>query len=478
MLGRDAGNNSAATTGIEAVNGSHGFERGITMASNVLDSELFKDYYGTERMRQIFSDTNQVQKWLDCEAALARVEANLGLIPEAAAREISNKAHAELIDLKKIKNEMDKTGHPFIALVKVYKTICEGDSGEYLHWGATSQDIMDTGMMLQIKEAYLVLNEKLEAIYQCVCKKAAEYRDVVMVGRTNGQQALPITLGFKFAVWGFELRRNIDRLAACKERLLVGEFAGAVGTIASLGERGIEVQEALFSELGLYNPPIAWFTARDTLAEFAATLALIATSLAKIGNEVYALQKTEIGELEEFCGQDSIGSSTMPHKRNPFISMQIVTLGKLIRSAAAGLMEASEQEHERDPRGMQAEWEVIPKICLMTDAALDKTINLVENIVVRPDKMRRNLELLHGLIFSEAIMLKLAEKMGRQTAHDVVHKLAMQAIEDHVPIKDLLLANPEIMASVTVNQLDELLDPKNYLGLAHTFVDRLTAQKK
>lgn len=448
------------------------------MASNVIDSELYKDYYGTERMRQIFSDTNQVQKWMDCEAALARVEARLGIIPESAAEEIQKKASVEFIDLKKIKKEIDKTGHPFVALVKVYKSICEGTSGEYLHWGATSQDILDTGMVLQVKEAYAIISSNLEQVYQKVSEKAAEYRDLVMVGRTNGQQAMPITLGFKFAVWGFELKRNISRLQECKERLLVGQFAGAVGTLASLGEQGIEVQEAFFSELGLTTPSIAWFTARDTLAEFAAVLALIATTLAKIGNEVYSLQKTEIAELEEYCGQDSIGSSTMPHKRNPFYSMQIVTLGKLVRSMAASLMDASEQEHERDPRGMQVEWEALAKICLMTDAALDKTISLVTNIVVKPENMKRNLELLQGLIFSEAIMLKLAEKTGRQTAHNVVHTLAMQAINQRIPIKELLLLAPETKGIISANELDELLEPKNYIGFAQTFVDRLIEKKK
>jgi len=448
------------------------------MASNVIDSELYKDYFGTERMRQIFSDTNQVQKWMDCEAALARVEARLGLIPEAAAVAISQKAHAELIDLANIKSEIDKTGHPFVALIKVYKAICEGNSGEYLHWGATSQDIMDTGMVLQIKEAYAVIADRLDEVYQCVCDKAAEHRNLVMVGRTNGQQAMPITLGFKFAVWGFELKRSIDRLQACKDRLLVGEFAGAVGTIASLGEHGIEVQEQLFAELGLGTPSIAWFTARDTLAEFISILGIIASTLGKIGNEVYSLQKTEIAELEERSGEGSVGSSTMPHKRNPFVSMQIVTLAKLVRSAATSAMDAIEQEHERDPRGMQVEWEALSKACLMTDAALDKTIGLVTNIVVKPENMKRNLEVLHGLIFSEAIMLKLAEKMGRQTAHEVVHKVAMQAINEKVSVKELLLASPEVMNILTAKQLDELIDPENYIGLAHTFIDRLIAQRE
>ncbi|MEQ9926614.1 adenylosuccinate lyase [Pectobacterium brasiliense] len=443
------------------------------MASSMIDSELFKDYFGTADMRQVFSDENQIQKWMDCEAALARVEARLGIIPSTAAEEISRKAHVSQINIGKIKQEIDKTGHPFIALVSVFKTLCEGRSGEYLHWGATTQDILDSGLILQLREAYQIIERKLETVYDAVCEKAQSTRNIIMVGRTNGQQAIPITLGFKFAVWGFELQRQQQRLTECRERLLVGQFAGAVGTVASLGSRGIEVQEAFFAELGLNTPPIAWFTSRDSLVEFASVLAQIATTLGKIGNEVYALQKGEIGELEEYSGGDSIGSSTMPHKRNPFNAMQIVTLAKLTRSAAASMMDAAEQEHERDCRGMQVEWDALPRACLLTDAALDKSIHLVRNLVVKPQQIEKNLGLLRGLIFSEAAMLKLAQTKGRQTAHHIIHRLAMQAIDEGVNLRHLLRQDPETTELISEHELDEIFEPKHYIGFSLEFVDRL-----
>lgn len=440
-------------------------------------STMTEMYFTTPEMRRIFSDANKVQKQMDCEAALAEVEAEIGIIPKEMAEEIIKKSKVELIDFEALLADFTVTGHPFVPLVHAYKKICDHNAGEYVHWGATTQDILDTGMALQIKEAYELLMPRFEALYKVVAEKAEEHKNLVMVGRTNGQHAMPITFGYKMAVWGFELREGIDRLKECEKRVFRGLFAGAVGTLASLKEQGLEIQERFLNKLGLNVPAIAWSTSRNHYAEFINNLAIIASSMAKIGNEVYALQKSEIAELEESQGNGSIGSSTMPHKRNPFRSMELATNAKLIRGYAQTMMSALELEHERDPRSASVEHELLQRTCSATHASVERAINLVNHLVVSPDHMLRNLEALHGLIFSEAIMMELGKKLGRQTAHEIVHELSMQAFENKVSLKTLLKNDQVVKTVLTNEKIDEIMKPENYIGLAPLFAERLTKQK-
>lgn len=443
------------------------------MGAHVIDSLLFRDLFGTERMRQIFSDENMVQKWLDVEASLAKVQSEMGIIPKDAAEEIISKAKVELMDFVEMKKQVDITGHPIVPLLRCLKDVCENNAGEYSHWGATTQDIMDTGMILQVREAYGEIYPKARKLHSVLCDLARKYRDLTMVGRTHGQHALPITLGYKIAVWVAELGRNIERLEQCSERLFMGQFSGAVGTIASLGKDGLEVQRRLLTDLGLAVPPISWHSSRDTVAEYVCVLGLLSSTLGKMANEVIVLQKTECGELEEPFKMGKVGSSTMPHKRNPMYSEGVVSLSKIIRSTVPLAIESMVIENERDMRPWQAEWEYIGKVSNMMDAALTASIHIFTDLIVRPENIEKNLYILQGLMLSEAVMMKMGQRIGRQEAHDIVYEAAMKAFEKGLPFKTVLLEDERVQDNFNVDEIDAVLNPHNYTGLAGCFVDRV-----
>lgn len=449
------------------------------MAANeaLYNSLVMQDiYFSTPEMKRIFSDANKVQKQMDCEAALAEAEAELGIIPREAAEEIKRKSHVELVDFPKLLEDFHRTGHPFVPLVHAYASICDGNAGEYVHWGATTQDMLDSGTALQLREAFDLLYARFEELYRVLADQAYRYKDLVMAGRTNGQQALPITLGYKMAVWGFELRDGIDRLRECRPRVFKGLFAGAVGTLASLGDDGLEVQKRFCEKLGLTVPHVAWSASRHHYAELLNDLAMIASTMGKIGTEVYALQKNEIGELEEAQGKGAVGSSTMPQKRNPFRAMEIVTNAKIARGCAATMMECLELEHERDPRYASVEPLLFTRIFSVVHAAVERAIPLVKNLRVYPQHMERSLNVMHGLIYSEAIMMSLGKTLGRQTAHAIVHELAMKAFEEGCNIRDLLLADPRLQGVITAEELDDIMQAKHYIGKAPYFAEQLKTQ--
>lgn len=452
--------------------------KGETMGSHVIDSLLFQDQFGTNKMREIFSDENMVQKWLDVEASLAKVQAEMGIIPKDAAEEIARKAYVELMDFVEMKKQIDITGHPIVPLLRCLNTVCENNAGEYSHWGATTQDIMDTGMILQVREAYEEIYPKTKQLYSILCDLALKYKDMTMVGRTHGQHALPITLGYKIAVWAAELDRDIERLEQCSERLFMGQFSGAVGTIASLGKDGIEVQRRLLSDLGLSVPPISWHSSRDTVAEYVCVLGILSSTLGKMANEVVVLQKTECGELEEPFKMGKVGSSTMPHKRNPMYSEGVVSLSKIIRSTVPLAIESMIAEHERDMRPWQAEWEYIGRVSNMMDAVLTASIHIFTDLIVRPKNIEDNLFKLQGLMLSEAVMMKMGQRIGRQEAHEIVYEAAMEAFEKGLPFKDVLLQDKRVLSNFDVDEIDAVLNPKNYTGSAAYFVDMVLDSRR
>ena len=445
------------------------------MSAYVMDSRLFRDQFGTAAMRRIFDDENVVQKWLDVEAALAKVEADLGIIPAEAAAEIGRKARVELFDLDALKLGMDRTSHPIVPLLRMIKQVCDGDAGEYVHWGATTQDIMDTGTVLQIREALDVIQPGLRRVMTAAADLARTHRSTVMAGRSHGQQALPITFGFKAAGWVAEIGRNIERLQQTRERVLIGQFSGAVGTLAALGEPGRDVQAKLMEALGLANPPITWHTSRDGMADLTCALAMCVATLGKIAHEIYSLQKTEVAELEEPFATGKVGSSTMPHKRNPPTCETVVALARAVRAIVPMAVEGMMAEHERDKVVLQVEREYTSRLFGLTDAAVNKMIYVLGGLVVRPENMRRNLDIQKGLLMSEPVMMALGHKMGRQAAHELVYDICMDVFEKDEPLRGALLAHPDISRHITATELDAILDPSAYLGLAEEFVDRVLA---
>jgi len=441
------------------------------MGAYVIDSRLFRDQFSTETARAIFSDENTVQKWMDVEAALARVQAELGIIPAEAAAEIARKSSVDLLDLDEMKREMDRTSHPIVPLLRQIKKICDGDAGEFVHWGATTQDIVDTGTMLQLREILDVIEADMRTLLGHVCDLAERYRSTTMVARSHGQHALPFTFGFKAAQWACEIDRDLERLAEMRPRVLVGQFSGAVGTLAAIKDQGVAVQKRLMQELGLGCPEIAWHTARDRIAEFVCTLAIATQTIGRIAHEIYALQKTEFAELEEPFSPGKVGSSTMPHKRNPPTCETIVAISKVVRGNAPLALEAMLAEHERDKIGLQVEREMIARTCCLVHAACAKAVGVVARLTVRPENMERNLWLQKGLLMSEPVMMALSDAFGRQEAHEMVYEVCMETFEHDAPLKERLLAHPVIGASLAESEIDAILDPHAYVGLAEHFVD-------
>lgn len=449
------------------------------MQAHMIDSSYLGDLFGTEELRAIFSDIQQLQGWLDFEAALARAEAAEGVIPQAAADEITRVAHARLIDLDALREGVNFTGHPLISLVRQLAGLCQGEAGGYVHWGATTQDVTDTGLMLQVQAACRIIVRDLQALIDALAGLAGRERDTLQAGRTHGQHATPITFGFKVAVWLDELTRHRERLAQAAPRIFVGEFAGASTTLASLGDdspRALAVQSRLMAELGLGVPVIGWHAARDRFAELGLLLAMVAGTCGKIAHEVILLQKSDVMELEEPYHHGKIGSSTMPHKRNPIVCEGIMALSRLARSLAPALLESmATAEHERDWSIVHTEWTALPQLCITAGAAVSQTLAVIQGLHVYRDRMRTNVDALHGLILSEAVMLALGEYVGRQVAHDVVYEAAMAAFEQRRPLSELLLADPRISAHLSPDQIQALLRPEAYTGLAGAFTDRALA---
>jgi adenylosuccinate lyase len=447
------------------------------MGSSAIDSRAIGTLFGTPEMKEIFSDRNMVQKWIDTEAALARAQGEIGMIPGDAADEINKKADASLLNYAAI-GENYKSSITIVPLLKEFKKVLDNNAGEYVHWGATSQDIVDTGLILRIREAHAVISRQAADCAKAARDLAAKYRDLVMPGRTHVQHALPITFGMKAATWVYELENHENRLKECAPRLFIGQLSGAVGTLASMGDKGLEVQKRTMEILGLGVTPVHWHSTRDHIAEFMSLLALIAGTLTRITHEVLTLQRTEVGEVEEPFFMGKVGSSTMPHKRNPQVCENVIALCRLVRAQAPVAVECMNVEHERDWSCEVAEWAFVPAACVYLDAALEKTLDILKNLIVYPKKMEKNLWLLHGLMLSESIMIRLAEKMGRLTAHDVVYETSMHAFEHEVSMVEALTANPEVMKHFTRGDIEAMLEPHGYIGIARESVNNTLACKR
>jgi 3-carboxy-cis,cis-muconate cycloisomerase len=447
------------------------------MPSSLIDSAVFRDIFSTAAMRQVFSDENRVQKYLDFEAALARAQARLGIIPKEAAEEICRHCNVAEIDFGKLKTQTERIGYPVLPVVQQLVGLCRGGLGEWCHWGATTQDITDSATVMQIREALVLIERHLDAIADALAALARKYRDTPMAGRSNLQQAVPITFGYKMATLLAAFERHRQRLNELRSRVLDGEFGGAAGTLSSLGGRGLATQAELMKELKLGTPAIAWHTVRDTIAETGCFLGLVTGTCGKIAFDVKLMMQTEVEELYEPFHEGRGSSSTMPQKRNPISSVYITALTSVVRQQTAALLDAMVEDHERATGPWEIEWIVLPEIFCLTAGALAQTEFLLIGLQVDEKRMRANLDLTKGLIVSEAVMMGLGPYLGRQVAHDLVYDICRKVVATGRPLVDLLAEDAEITKHLDRAALAKLCDPANYLGEAGAMVDRVLAMR-
>ena len=448
------------------------------MPSGVFDSILLKNSWSTEELRGVFSDENRVQKWYDIEATLASEQAAFGIVPREAAGDIMRKAKVANVDLAEIARAMADAKHPLVPALRALQKLCKPELGEWLHYGPTTQDILDTGMVLQLRESHAIILRDLRAVGRALYGLAERHRATPMAGRTHGVQALPITFGHKCAIWLREMSRHRERLAEAEKRVFVGCLVGAVGTMASFGPKAVALEAGVMKRLGLAQADISWHPARDRLAEYASILGLVAGTLTKIANEVFHLQATEVNEVEEPFNPGKVGSSTMPHKRNPSICETMITVGRTLRYDVAIMQETLVQTHERESAVWKMEWKALPEICMGLGLMLSLGRTVLEHLVVKPERMRENLDRLGGLLLSERVMFFLGEKLGKQTAHEVVYEAAMAAQETGGTLEAALLRDARVKDVAGSAELAAILDPTTYVGLAPELVDRALAQTR
>ena len=445
------------------------------MPIHMIDSQIYGDAWSTDEMRAIFDDAPRTQGWLDVIAALAEAQAEVGLIPTAVVPEIKRVCDLKLLSMEALRKGYQSTGHSTLGLIRELKKLCNGDAGEWVYYGATVQDITDTWTSMALLRVWHIIFRDLRAIESDLMALAKQHRNTPMPGRTHGQPGLPITFGFKAAIWVREIRRHIERLKDMSGRMGEGQLAGGVGSLSSFGDKGFELQDKFFARLGLRPPDIAWITARDTQVEFINLLAMVAATFDKIGHEVYTLQRPELAEVREGFVKGTVGSITMPHKRNPEIAEHLGSLARIIRHNAGCLAENLVHDHERDGRSWKAEWGLIGPTCSMAGSLLHLAKIMCAHLDVDQAGMMDSLEASRGFVLSEGVMLTLSKKIGKQTAHDIVYAAAMAAFEAGRPLKDAILENEKIRAHLTVEEIEHLFDYHRQLGLCPDFVDRVSA---
>jgi 3-carboxy-cis,cis-muconate cycloisomerase len=446
------------------------------MPSTIIDSAIFGNIFSTDAMRAVWSDENRTRKYLDIEAALARVQARLGIIPQEAAAEIVGNCVIEKIDMAKLRAQTERIGYPVLGVVSQINALCRDKLGEYCHWGATTQDITDTATVLQIREALALVDEDLAAISADLATLAERHRDTPMVGRSNLQQAVPLTFGYKMAGLLSAVERHRERLAQLLPRVLVGEFAGAAGTLASIETGAMETQAGLMAELGLAQPVIAWHTVRDTIAEVGCFLGLVGGTLGKLSMDIKLMMQSEVGEVYEPYAHGRGSSSTMPQKRNPISSCYIHAAISVVRQHVAALLDAMVADHERSTGPWEIEWIVLPEAFCLMAGALKQARSVLSGLEVDAERMRANLEMTHGLVVSEAVMMGLGRYLGREYAHDLVYDICREAVQQKRPLLDLLADTPEIAKHLSRAELASLCDPSAYLGQSGVMVDRVLAR--
>lgn len=433
---------------------------------------------GTQPMNDIWSPRATLQRMLDVEAALARASAAHQVIPQAAVAAIEAACQADQLDAEALARDAALGGNLAIPLVKQLTArvkAADAEASKYVHWGATSQDIIDTATVLQLRDTFDLLDHHLHTTCAALAALARTHRATPMIGRTWLQQALPITLGLKFAQWLDALLRHRERLAALRERVLVLQFGGAAGTLASLRDAAPAVTQALGKELGLTVPTLPWHTQRDRMAETAALFGMLIGTLGKIARDISLQMQTEIGELAEPATAGKGGSSTMPHKRNPVGCAAVLTAATRAPGLVATVMAGMVQEHERALGGWQAEWDALPDLARLAGGALANIEQIVSGIDVDAARLAANLDVTHGLILGESVMLALGDSLGRLDAHHLVERASKAAVQSGRTLFDVLAADSAVTQHLSAEQLKHLLDPAQYVGQAHAYVDAVLA---
>ncbi len=418
---------------------------------------MYAHLWGTDELRAHFSEQGRLEAWLTILVALAEAQAANGVIPSDAAKQIRAKATIEHLDLDFVAGETQRSGHSTLGLLRGLERVVPPGVAQYVYYGSTVQDITDTWTALTMKRVGEIAWVELRALETDILELAKTHRSLVMAGRTHGQIGSVITFGFKVASWADEIRRHIHRLAEGRERWLVGQLAGSVGTLGALGQNGQAVRADFCELLGLQDPGMSWTTSRDRIVEFALLLAMIASTLARIGDEVYELQRPEVAELTESASGRAVGSITMPHKRNPEGSEHLVTLGRVVRSNAQLLLDASVQSHERDGRGWKTEWVAFPEVCLLTATSLRLARELVAGLEVDASAMAKNLDLTHGYWASESALVELTGKLDHRRGQEMLHQVLRHGSESGLDFKDALLADQELSRYLDAGTIDTLL---------------------
>ncbi|MBL8707395.1 MAG: adenylosuccinate lyase family protein [Rhodospirillales bacterium] len=448
------------------------------MAINPAEQAIYGGLYGSDAMRAVFDERTGLARMLEVEAALARVQAKLGIVPGEAAEAIAGAAALENLSVEEIAASTRVVGYPVVGLTKALAKAAGAEAGRYVHWGATTQDILDTALVLQVRDGLDLLEKAMRRLLRALVAKAVAHRDDVMAGRTHLQHALPLTFGYKCAVWANPLIDDLERIAMLRPRVLKAQFGGAVGTLASLGDRGRAVTEGLAAALGLLAPTAPWHVARDSLAEVMSVLAIHGGNLAKFATDIVLLMQTEIAEVFEPHQPGRGSSSTMPQKRNPIACEYVLAAVRGAQSLAPMVASAMAQDHERATGPWQAEQLALPQVFVLIAGALDHAVAIAEGMVVDTARMRRNLDQTGGLIMAEAVMMGLAPAIGRQAAHDVLEHACARALAEKRPLGEVLAGEPDLKGRIDQASLARLTDPARYLGECGAVVDRVAARAK
>ncbi|KAI1635472.1 adenylosuccinate lyase [Biscogniauxia mediterranea] len=445
------------------------------MAVSALDSGVFRNLFGTQEMRDVFSDKNYVKCLVEVEAALARAQSKTGVIPDTVGEQLTTALSSVTLDFEKLSRDTDIVGYPVLPLVEQLVAATPPDVAKYIHWGATTQDIMDNATMIQVRRGLQIVKREIHALAGLLTGLAEKHRDTPMAGRTHLQHALPCTFGYKCAVYLSAVLRHAARLRELEPRCLLVQFGGAAGTLASLGTGtdGVRVRAALAAELGLHDPPITWHAARDTVAEVLGFLALVGASLGKVAYDVIVMSSSEFGEVAEPFAPHRGASSTMPQKRNPISSEVVLAAARLLRGHAALGLDAVVVDFERASGPWHLEWVAVPEAFVLAAGALHQTNFVLAGLVVNTGAMLENLGSSRGLIVGEAVMMALARHIGRQPAHDVVYEACRESIETGKLLLDVLRARPEVVGNIGDAELVALCDPRNYFGSSRLMVDNV-----